>query len=117
MIAQKYRFHGHGSLRYLYKNGDTIRTRLLTLRFIKNPRREQPRLTVIVAKKVLKRAVKRNLIRRRLYELLRELLPQLPPNADIALTVFSAELLTMPHEELKSQLVEVLERAELLKNK
>jgi len=115
MIAQKYRFHGYGSLRYLYKNGDTIRTRMLTLRSIQNARRQQPRITVIVAKKVLKKAVKRNRIRRRLYELLRELLPQLPPQTDIAVTVFSPELLVLPHQELKEQLVQALERAELLK--
>jgi ribonuclease P protein component len=115
MIAQKYRFHGHGSLRYLYRHGENVRTRTLTIRYIKNARRERPRLTVIVAKKVLKKAVKRNRIRRRLYEMLRELLPQLPANTDIAITVFSAELLLMSHDELKEQLIQALERAELLR--
>ena len=116
MIAQKYRFHGHGSLRYLYNHGQNVRTRTLTLRYIKNARRSEPRITVIVAKKVLKKAVMRNRIRRRLYELIRELLPQLPQDHDIAITVFSAELLLMTHEELKDQLLQILERAELLKS-
>jgi RNase P protein component len=54
-------------------------------------------------------------MRRRMYEILRELLPQLPPNIDIAVTVFSAELLLMSHEELKEQLIQALHRANLLK--
>lgn len=114
MIAQKYRFHGHGSLRYLYRNGEIVRTRTLTIRYIKNPHRKQPRFVVIVAKKVLKKAVRRNRMRRRMYELLRELHPQLPANYDIAITVFSPELLLVSPKELREQLTQAFTRAGLL---
>lgn len=114
MLAQKFRFHGHGSLRYLYKHGESIRTRTLTLRYIHNPRRKTPRFSVIVAKKVLKSAVKRNRMRRRIYEILRELEPRVKRSHDIALTVFSPELLDIPHEELRQQVIEVLDRAAVL---
>jgi ribonuclease P protein component len=116
MIAQKYRFHGHGSLRYLYRHGDAVRTRTLTLRFIKNPRRKNARFAVIVAKKVLKKAVKRNIMRRRIYEVIRELHPRIKASQDIALTVFSAELLEASHEELRQQIIEVLTRADVLES-
>ena len=71
MLAQKFRFHGHGSLRYLYKNGDAVRSHLITLKYIANPRRKTSRFTVVVGKKVIKSAVKRNRIRRRVYEVVR----------------------------------------------
>lgn len=114
MIAQAFRFHGHGSLRYLYRNGEAVRTRTLTVRYIHNPRRKKPRFTVIVAKKVLKRAVKRNLMRRRIYEIIRELQPQIKNSHDIAITVFSPELLDVSFLELREQIMDVLTRAEVV---
>lgn len=115
MIAQKYRFHGHGSLRYLYRHADVIRTRTLTVRYIQNPRRKLPRFTVVVAKKVLKKAVDRNRIRRRVYEVIRELHPEIKGSFDIAVTVFSAELLDVSHDELKRQVIQTFERAEVVR--
>ena len=114
MLAQKFRFHGHGSLRYVYRNGKTERTRTITLRYSLNPRRKQPRVAVIVAKKVLKRAVKRNRVRRRIYEIIREELPHIDRSYDIALTVFSAELLDTPHDELRYQVRGVLQQAKII---
>lgn len=114
MIAQKFRFHGHGSLRYLYRHADAIRTRTLTVRYIRNPRRKLPRFTVVVAKKVLKKAVDRNRIRRRVYEIIRELQPQLATSYDIAVTVFSAELLEASHDELKGQIIQSFVKAGVL---
>lgn len=117
MIAQKYRFHGHGSLRYLYRRAEVIRTRTLTVRYIHNPRRKLPRFTVIVAKKVLKKAVDRNRMRRRVYEVIRELQPSVLGSFDIAVTVFSAELLDVSYDELKRQIVQVFERAGVVATK
>ncbi|HEX6258764.1 MAG TPA: ribonuclease P protein component [Candidatus Saccharimonadales bacterium] len=114
MLAQKYRFHGHGSLRYVYRNGKTARTRTLTLRYSENPHRKRPRIAVIVAKKVLKSAVKRNRVRRRVYEIIRYELPSFTKNFDVALTIFSAELLTMPADELRHQVRTILQQAEII---
>lgn len=101
MLSSLYRFHGHGSLRYVYKNGVAIRSRQLTIKYTQNPHRKHSRFSVVVSKKVYKRAVGRNRIRRRLYEVLRDQLPIIPPAHDIVLIVTSSEVLEMPHGELR----------------
>lgn len=114
MLAQRYRFHGHGSLRYLYRNGKIIRTPELTLRYIENPHRVHSRYTVIVSKKVLKKAVQRNRIRRRIYEIIRKEDIQTQPSFDVAVSVFSPSLLEMQHEELRKKIVELFKKANIL---
>lgn len=114
MIAYKYRFHGHGSLRYLYRKGQTARSRALLLRYIANPRRSESRAVVIVSKKVVKSAVKRNRIRRRIYEILRHHWPRLTGQVDFSVTVFSAEVGTMPSIELEDMVLDVLHQAKLI---
>lgn len=103
MLAQRHRFHGHGSLRYVYKHGETVRGRIVTVKYSSNPRRAHTRVSVVVSKKVLKSAVGRNRIRRRVYEIMRDYLPVIEQCGvyDIVLLIFSAEALTMPHDELR----------------
>lgn len=111
MLSFKHRFHGHNSLRYVYKNGQAERTHLITLKFITNPHRKHSRVAVVVSKKVLKSAVGRNRIRRRLYEMVRHRMDGLASPTDIVLLVFSSEVATMPHDELEAvvnQLFEVI---------
>lgn len=115
MIAFKNRFHGYGSLRYVYKNGYATRTRLLTVKYAKNKYRRDSRLAVVVSKKVVKSAVKRNRIRRRLYEALRHILPNLNDTYDIALIVSSSELLTMKYSEITHFIDQTFRRSDLLK--
>lgn len=104
MIASKYRFHGHGSLKFLYKNGRVIRSRYFTVKYITNHYRSNPRFAVVVSKKVHKSAVGRNRIRRRVYERLRiDVLPHVK-NVDIAVIVTRSETLNLPADELKSSL-------------
>lgn len=114
MLAYRYRFHGHSSLRYLYRNGRNYRARHLALRCIANPQRPRPRVAVIVSKKVCKRAWGRNRIRRRVFEIVRHVLPQIPTSYDLSLTVFSAELLTLPHAELTQEVAELLAQARVI---
>jgi ribonuclease P protein component len=116
MLSFKNRFHGYGSLRYVYKNGQIVRGRLITIKYSENPRRKTPRVAVVVSKKVHKRAVGRNRIRRRVYEVIRQELPNLAPNYDIVLLVFSSELLTLPHAELVSTIKQLLATAQIYKN-
>lgn len=113
MIAYKFRFHGHGSLRYLYTKGAIARGRSLQLRYTSNARRVHSRAVVIVGKKVVKSAVKRNRIRRRLYEILRRHWEAIVSPTDLALTVFSADIGTMPASEVESQVIELLQQANL----
>lgn len=115
MLAFKYRFHGHGSLRYVYTHGQAVRSRLITLKHSRHPKRKNPRVAVVVSKKVFKGAVGRNRIRRRLYEIIRHELPKLHDNQDVVLIVFSSEVLTMPHEELDESVKQLLTTAGLYK--
>ena len=116
MLAYKNRFHGHGSLRYVYKNGQIVRSRLITIKYSSNPHRKQPRVAVVVTKKVYKQAVGRNRIRRRIYEIIRQELPKTIPNHDMVFLVFSSEILTMPHEELLNVIRQLLASAGVYKN-
>lgn len=106
MLAFRYRFHGHGSLRYVYKNGTTVRTRLMTIKYTKNPRRKTPRFAVVVSKKVLKSAVGRNRIRRRVYEALRDTGAADMPSYDIAVIITSPEVRTIDYDEIKATLTD-----------
>lgn len=111
MLAFKYRFHGHGSLRYVYAHGQAVRSRLVTLKHSRHPKRNNPRVAVVVSKKVYKGAVGRNRIRRRIYEIMRHELPLVHSNQDIVLIVFSSEVLTMPYEELTDVVKQLLRTA------
>lgn len=113
MIAYRYRFHGHGSLRYLYTKGQTARSRMLQLRYVENRRRTDSRAAVVVSKKVVKSAVKRNRIRRRIYEILRKNWRYIPAPTDMAVTVFAAETGTMLASELETHVIDLLKQADL----
>jgi len=115
MLAFKYRFHGHGSLRYVYTHGQAVRSRLVTLKYSTHPKRKNPRVAVVISKKVLKSAVGRNRVRRRIYEIVRHELPKLQPDRDIVLIVFSSEVLSMPAKELTETIQQLFEPAGLYK--
>lgn len=99
MISRLNRFHGHGSLRYVYQNGKTIRGPLCALKYIRNEHRKNWRLAVVVSKKVHKSAVRRNRIRRCIYEVYRTELQDIP-SYDMVVTVFSENIADIPHNEL-----------------
>jgi ribonuclease P protein component len=112
MIRQKYRFHGYGSLNFLFQHGTSHRSFHLGLKFVKNPRRQVPRVAVIVSKKIFKHAVKRNRIRRRIYELIRARL-DFTKNVDLVVIVLSDKILELSHEELDKELTKLLAKAQL----
>ena len=111
MIGAKLRFHGHGSLRYLYKNSDAVRSRLFTLRIITNPHRKSSRFAIVVSKKVHKSAVGRNRIRRRTYEIIRQEQPYFNKTCDAALIVTNGEVLSIPHDDLVAMIRELFVQA------
>lgn len=114
MLTKKLRFHGHGSLRFLYKNADAHRSRFFTVKAISNPHRKTSRFSVVVSKKVHKSAVGRNRIRRRIYEALRQELPNIVEHQDVAIIVTSSEVIVMPYAELTESLRDLLTQAGLL---
>lgn len=115
MIPFKNRFHGHNSLRYVYKNGFVARSRFATLKSTPNSHRNQSRVAVVVGKKVLKSAVGRNRIRRRLYEYIRNQLPRLDQNFDIVVIVSSSEFLTMSASDLAREVESLFVQSKLYK--
>jgi ribonuclease P protein component len=113
MLSVSHRFHGHGSLRYVYKNGQAIRTRFMTIKYVDNPHRKHSRFAVVVSKKVHKGAVGRNRIRRRIYEALRHELPRITSTHDVVILVFSSELVSLPSPELREMVQQLMEQAGL----
>lgn len=115
MLSQKYRFHGYNSLRFVYKNGRTVHSRLFKVKFVDNPKRKNPRFAVVVSKKVHKSAVGRNRIRRRFYEAIRLQLPFLKPNVDVVVMIVSGEALAMPYTDITTTLEQLFKEASLYK--
>jgi ribonuclease P protein component len=115
MLSYNYRFHGHSSLCYVFKNGEATRSRDLTLRWSVNKHRKTSRFSVSISKKVLKSAVKRNRVRRRLYEIIRLALAEFSGTYDIVFIVTSAELLTLDHDSLRESVFKTLREAGLLR--
>ncbi len=113
MIAHKYRFHGHGSLKYVYRHGHGARTRHLGVRAIKNPHRAHSRIAVIVSKKVFKQAAKRNRIRRRLFEVICGRFGDINGAHDVSFTVFSGDVLLLPSQQLRDEVEHVMKNVGL----
>jgi ribonuclease P protein component len=110
MIAAKYRFHGHGSLNYLFRNGKTARNSRILVRSVGNKRRETSRVSVIVSKKIAKSAVVRNRIRRRIYEVVRNNWVGVAPQTDFAVTALSADIAVIPPAEVTDAVLDALHR-------
>lgn len=117
MLTKRNRFHGYGGLRYLYKNADAARSRVMIVKYIANPRRKHARIAVVISKKVHKSAVGRNRMRRRIYEIIRHELSQVNGVYDIAVIVTSGEVLAMSHEELVTTLRDLFAQADLYRDR
>ena len=116
MIEKKFRFHGHGSLGYLYRNGVVVYLKPFTFKYVKNKFRKNPRIAVVVSKKVSKSAVGRNRIRRRIYEHMRQLINKLDGTYDIAIIVTSADLINMESKEILAYLKQAMVDAGIYKS-
>ena len=112
MLSYKNRFHGHGSLRYVYANGNSVRTQKIVVKFTKNQR-----FAVVISKKVLKSAVGRNRIRRRVYEIIRNELPKIDGTFDVVVLIFHKSVKDIPHKELKETLINTFKEADFYCNK
>ncbi len=101
MLAKNHRFHGHNSLKFVYKNGETIRGELMTTKTSKNPHRKKSRAAVVVSKKIDKRAVVRNKIRRRTYAVIEDIMPKIPNVSDIVIIINSPSILFLSPIDLQ----------------
>ena len=114
MINAKHRFHGHGSLKYTYQNGETVRGPLCAIKYVQNNRRTHYRLAVVVSKKVHKSAVVRNRIRRRLYEAVRLEAHKITEPYDMVVTVFNDQIATIPSVEITKMVHAQLKQAKII---
>lgn len=115
MISSAHRFHGHGSLRYVYQHGRTIRTPLFSLAYSENAKRETYRAAVVVSKKVNKSAVARNRLRRRLFEAIRLLEPSFTGAFDLVFTIHNESVATIAVTELHEAVQKALQSAGVTK--
>jgi len=114
MISSKHRFHGPISLRYVYRNGQTTRGPLFSIKSTVNRRRDTYRAAVVVGRKVNKSAVVRNRIRRRLYETIRAVEQDITEPYDVVVTVFHDAVASEPSESLNKLMKKQLSIAGVL---
>ena len=110
MLSKKYRFHSRGGVRYVYKNGKTLRCPKMSLVFMPNIK-GFTRVAVVVSKKVEKSAVGRNRIRRRIYEIIRLNLDSLPRKVDYIFVVFNKDVMNMKYNELEKMVGDLVEES------
>lgn len=113
MLSRLNRFHGHGSVRRVYRLGKPVRTPMATLHVLKNEKVKRTKVAVVVSRKVDKSAVKRNRIRRRVYELVRAELPRITEPAELVFTIYSAELAEMPADKLQRLVHDIIQKAKI----
>ena len=112
MLAQKYRFHARGGVRFVFQKGKTIRTPILSLVYLPNNRGYR-RVAVVVSKKILKLAVGRNRIRRRVYEAIRLELENYQSHMDYIFVVYSKSISTMSFLELRRMVKDLMDRTQI----
>jgi ribonuclease P protein component len=114
MISKLHRFHGHGSLNFVYRKGRVIRGEYASMRIIRS-RHDDYRASIVVSKKVSKSAVVRNRIRRRIYEIIRleRKAAGKPWPYDIVISVSDVEAAAAPVEDLRGAMRKMLEKAAL----
>lgn len=113
MLSIKNRFHGHGSVRRVYRQGHPVRHGMFGLHVNSHPRVRTTRVAVVVSKKVNKSAVKRNRIRRKLYEVIRLRLEKINNPTEIVVTVYKPEIAEIEHDKLESMVDDAFEKANL----
>ena len=111
MIAKKFRFHGHASLKYVFAKGQQARSKFFAIKYIANSHRRYSRLAVVVSKKIFKSAVQRNRIRRRIYEIARPLTADTAQPVDAVISIYTPEVLTLTNQELNLQILPLLHQA------
>jgi ribonuclease P protein component len=113
MLAKSLRFHGHNTVRRVYRQGRSVRNGLGSLHIMTDPVHPRTRVAVVVSRKVNKSAVARNRIRRRIYEMVRNRLPSLSQPAELVLTVYKAEAEVLPQSQLEALLDDLLKKVEI----
>lgn len=102
-------------MRYVSKNATAVRSKWFAVKAVQNRFRPHSRVAVVVSRKIHKRAVVRNRIRRRVYEVIRAELPQMEAVYDIVVIVTSVEVWGASSAEIRTLLLDQLDRAGIYK--
>lgn len=108
MIARKNRFQGHNSVSRV--RGKSIHLPNFKVFYMRNSKRKDYRMAVVVSKKTAKSAVVRNRIRRRLYEAVRTQKSLEGQPFDVVFVVQNPNLATMPATELGLQVAKATQK-------
>ncbi len=114
MISKEHRFHGLGSLNFVFRKGATVRGQNLGLRYNLNSKRGTYRLAIVVSRKVNKSAVVRNRIRRRVYEHVRSIDAKITKPYDLVITIFSDNTADLDYGKLTQSINELFKKAEII---
>jgi ribonuclease P protein component len=113
MLSMKNRFHGHTSVRRVYRLGKSTRTGLASMHSLSNEKIHTSKLAIVVSRKVDKSAVRRNRIRRRIFALARPLMAELKQPTELVITVYQSEASAMPTDQLADAVDELFKKAKL----
>jgi len=111
MIHSTHRFHGRNSLRFAYQKGHVVRGELISLRAVRNTRRNTWRAAVVVSRKVSKSAVVRNRIRRRIFEIVRRHAGRIDGSFDLIFSVYGEQLASSEPAALEQLICDLLQKA------
>jgi ribonuclease P protein component len=113
MFPRAWRLTRQRDVQKVYRLGASAASSFLFVRALPN-RVQQPRITVVIGKKISKKAVVRNrikrLVRQAVQELKAEQLPVLSKNLDIVLTVHRDPQLPYSLERIKPEVATCLSR-------
>lgn len=113
MLSVKNRFHGHNTVRRVYRLGNRYGSSLLSVHSNKGDKVRKTRVAVVVSKKVHKSAVQRNRIRRRLYEVIRLRLDKIKAPVELVVTVYRPDVADVSFVSLEETIDDLFEKAEL----
>lgn len=108
MIAKKFRFSGQNGIRFVYRKGQTYRSKYFAAKFLTDPKKSTYTASVVISKKVAKSAPLRNRVRRRIYEQIRLQAPLYLKNEQVVFTIFDSALAVISAKELEDHIKRAL---------
>lgn len=111
MIAKKFRFHGHVSIKKVYRQGRVVRNKLGSLHAEPLEADKASKVAVVVSKKVNKSAVARNRIRRRIFEIVRQDKRYESTPTNLVFTIYLSEAEVLDAKSLKGLVDELLSKS------
>jgi ribonuclease P protein component len=112
MLSRANRFHGHNTVRRVYRQGRSVRNNLGSLHVLGN--RPKFKAAVVVSRKVNKSAVARNRIRRRIYEVIRLQTKNITEPMEVVVTVYQAEAESLKSNQLKAAVEDLFKKAKII---